>query len=58
MPYSPITIFQYGVNFVSFNANGNLLATASSDGKVYMLYLGEFELNVSKCIFFVCITVG
>uniref|UniRef100_F6VAM8 WD repeat, SAM and U-box domain-containing protein 1 n=1 Tax=Ciona intestinalis TaxID=7719 RepID=F6VAM8_CIOIN len=36
LPYSPIKIFKYGVNFVKFDKSGSLLASACSDGKAHL----------------------
>ena len=42
-------MFQYGVNFVSFDVGGNFLATAVTDGKVYLIQIGVSEKKVCNC---------
>ncbi|XP_078486552.1 WD repeat, SAM and U-box domain-containing protein 1 isoform X1 [Ciona intestinalis] len=46
LPYSPIKIFKYGVNFVKFDKSGSLLASACSDGKAHLFQLSETDYQV------------
>ncbi|CAK8697417.1 unnamed protein product [Clavelina lepadiformis] len=46
LPYSPINVFKYGVNFVVFNTTGSLLATACSDGKAHLFCLSDSDAQI------------
>nr|CAB3267740.1 WD repeat, SAM and U-box domain-containing protein 1 [Phallusia mammillata] len=46
LSYSPIKSFQYGVNHVTFNKDGSVLAAAGTDGKAHLFKLSKKQADV------------
>ncbi|XP_076811746.1 WD repeat, SAM and U-box domain-containing protein 1-like [Clavelina lepadiformis] len=46
LPYSPINIFKYGVNSLTFNNDESMLATACSDGKAHLFCLTDKKAEI------------
>ena len=46
LPYSPIKVFRYGVNFVAFDKKGKYFASASNDGKAHIFHPTKTEAKV------------
>jgi len=46
VPYSPLKLFKYGINSVTFNNDGSLLSTGDTDGKahVFRLTASSYEI--------------